>query len=57
LPLIAVISFNTGVTSILMGFLAELLMRTYFESQHKRPYAIANTQNVTHEPNLGEAAG
>jgi len=50
LPLIAVISFNTGVMSILMGFLAELLMRTYFESQHKAPYAIRGTRNLTEEP-------
>jgi glycosyltransferase involved in cell wall biosynthesis len=46
LPLIAVISFNTGVMSILMGFLAELLMRTYFESQHKAPYTIKSVLNV-----------
>jgi dolichol-phosphate mannosyltransferase len=45
LPLIAVISFNTGVMSILMGFLAELLMRTYFESQHKVPYTIQRMLN------------
>ena len=46
LPLIAVISFNTGVMSILMGFLAELLMRTYFESQEKTPYAVRHTLNL-----------
>jgi glycosyltransferase involved in cell wall biosynthesis len=46
LPLIAAVFFNTGVMSILMGFLAELLMRTYFESQHKRPYVIAKAHNV-----------
>ena len=46
LPLIAIISFNTGVMSILMGFLAELLMRTYFESQHKAPYAVKQSINV-----------
>jgi glycosyltransferase involved in cell wall biosynthesis len=46
LPLIAVISFNTGVMSIGMGFLAELLMRTYFESQKKPPYAVRHTQNL-----------
>jgi glycosyltransferase involved in cell wall biosynthesis len=46
LPLIAVISFNTGVMSVLMGFLAELLMRTYFESQHKVPYAVKGAINV-----------
>jgi len=46
LPLIAVISFNTGVMSILMGFLAELLMRTYFESQHKASYSIRTAHNI-----------
>ena len=46
LPLIAVISFNTGVLSLLMGFLAELLMRTYFESQHKTPYAVKRAINL-----------
>jgi glycosyltransferase involved in cell wall biosynthesis len=46
LPLIAVTTFNTGVLSILMGFLAELLMRTYFESQQKRPYSIRKMINL-----------
>ena len=46
LPLIAVTTFNAGVMSILMGFLAELLMRTYFESQEKRPYSIRRTVNL-----------
>ena len=46
LPVVAAIFFNTGMMSILMGFLAELLMRTYFESQQKRPYAIAKAFNV-----------
>jgi dolichol-phosphate mannosyltransferase len=46
LPVVAAIFFNAGMMSILMGFLAELLMRTYFESQHKRPYAIAQMHNI-----------
>jgi glycosyltransferase involved in cell wall biosynthesis len=46
LPLIAVISFNTGVMSVLMGFLAELLMRTYFESQAKTSYSVKHTLNL-----------
>ena len=46
LPLIAVISFNTGVMSLLMGFLAELMMRTYFESQQKTPYSVKHTANL-----------
>jgi hypothetical protein len=32
--------------SIGMGFLAELLMRTYFESQEKPPYSVRHTQNL-----------
>jgi dolichol-phosphate mannosyltransferase len=50
LPLLAVTLFNTGVLSILMGFLAELLMRTYFESQQKRPYAIKKMINLAEAP-------
>jgi hypothetical protein len=30
----------TGVQLITTGFIAELITRTYFESQHKKPYAI-----------------
>ena len=36
----------TGVLSILMGFLAELLVRTYYESQQKTPYAIKSKLNM-----------
>jgi glycosyltransferase involved in cell wall biosynthesis len=46
LPLLAVFSFTTGVMSILMGFLSELLMRTYFESQHKAPYSLRSAHNL-----------
>ncbi len=46
LPLLAVMAFMTGVMSILMGFLAELLVRTYYESQQKPPYAVPSTQNL-----------
>ena len=46
LPLLSVMAFITGVLSILMGLLAELLVRTYYESQQKRPYAIKTTLNL-----------
>lgn len=36
-----------GVQSILMGFLAELLIRTYHESQHKPIYTIRKVINET----------
>ena len=46
LPLLSVMAFITGVLSILMGLLAELLVRTYYESQQRRPYSIRSSQNL-----------
>jgi glycosyltransferase involved in cell wall biosynthesis len=46
LPMLSVMAFITGVLSILMGLLAELLVRTYYESQQKTPYAIKTTLNL-----------
>ncbi|MEM7411536.1 MAG: glycosyltransferase family 2 protein [Myxococcota bacterium] len=46
LPLLSVMAFITGVLSILMGLLAELLVRTYYESQAKRPYSIKQSLNL-----------
>jgi glycosyltransferase involved in cell wall biosynthesis len=40
LPLLAVFLNATGVLSILMGLLAEMLNRTYYESQDKSVYRI-----------------
>jgi len=40
--LIAITSFLMGMQSIGTGILAELLVRTYFESQSKTPYSIAS---------------
>jgi glycosyltransferase involved in cell wall biosynthesis len=40
LPLLCVLLLTLGVISILMGFLAELLTRTYYESQGKQTYQI-----------------
>ena len=37
---ISVMSFILGFISILLGLIAELLMRTYYESQNKRTYEI-----------------
>ena len=45
LPLIAVITFSLGVTSFLMGLLAEVTTRTYFESQGKPPYNVKRLVN------------
>ncbi len=40
LPLFAGIAGLVGVQSILVGLLAEVVVRTYYESQNKRPYVI-----------------
>jgi glycosyltransferase involved in cell wall biosynthesis len=40
LPTIGAMFFIVGVLMILMGILAEILMRTYYESQGKFPFAI-----------------
>jgi hypothetical protein len=43
LPLLCVLLLVLGFLSILMGFLAEILMRTYYESQKKPTYQIKET--------------
>jgi glycosyltransferase involved in cell wall biosynthesis len=40
LPLFSAMCFLTGTILFLMGILAELLMRTYYESQNKATYVI-----------------
>lgn len=46
LPLICIMAFITGIMSILMGLLAELVMRTYYESQDKSVYLVKTTFNL-----------
>lgn len=46
LPLISITTFIAGIMSILMGLLAELIMRTYYESQAKSVYLVRNTLNI-----------
>jgi len=50
LPLLVTLGMITGVMCILMGLLAELLVRTYFESQGKNHYTIRSTLNFDPEP-------
>jgi glycosyltransferase involved in cell wall biosynthesis len=45
-PLLVVMTFLTGTMCILMGLLAELIMRTYFESQRKSTYLVGETRNL-----------
>lgn len=49
LPLLVVFACLTGVLSILMGLIAEIIMRTYYESQGKRVYLIKDTVNLPSE--------
>lgn len=40
LPILAIVMFAVGVQFLLMGLLAEMLVRTYHESQEKSIYAV-----------------
>jgi glycosyltransferase involved in cell wall biosynthesis len=46
LPLLCVMSLLTGVMCFLMGLLAEMIMRTFYESQGKSVYAVRETRNM-----------
>jgi glycosyltransferase involved in cell wall biosynthesis len=45
LPLVTVLFTLVAALSLLMGLLAELVIRTYYESQDKRPYLVAEELN------------
>ncbi len=46
LPMMAVFSFMTGVICFLMGLLAEMVTRTFHESQNKSIYMVRDTRNL-----------
>ena len=46
LPMMAVFSFMTGVICVLMGLLAEMITRTFHESQNKSIYLVRETRNL-----------
>jgi glycosyltransferase involved in cell wall biosynthesis len=46
LPLLVVVSFMMGVMSILIGLVAEIVSRTYYESQDKRIYHTRELLNL-----------
>jgi dolichol-phosphate mannosyltransferase len=54
LPLLAAMLFLIGCMSILMGLLAEIMMRTYFESQGSRPYLIRARHDFDRTPSCVE---
>ncbi len=47
LPMLSVMFFLAGVQSILMGLLSEMVMRTYYESQHKTTYLLGEVRQAT----------
>lgn len=46
LPTFSALFLIVGVQLIVMGIIAEILMRTYYESQNKKPYIIKNKINL-----------
>jgi glycosyltransferase involved in cell wall biosynthesis len=54
LPQLTIMLFLVGIMSLLMGFLAELLMRTYFESQGKHTYSIKSIIIKDDDDHLGD---
>jgi hypothetical protein len=54
LPLIFVMAVITGAMCFLMGLLAELLVRTYYESQNKATYAVSTASAPPAEASLRE---
>jgi glycosyltransferase involved in cell wall biosynthesis len=51
MPLLTVTFFLMGIQSILIGLVAEMVMRTYYESQDKRTYIVAETFGGPSEEN------
>jgi glycosyltransferase involved in cell wall biosynthesis len=50
LPVLIAMFFMVGIQLILMGLLAEILMRTYHEAQDKRIYRIKEALNIEGTP-------
>jgi dolichol-phosphate mannosyltransferase len=46
LPLLCVMSALAGIMCLLMGLLAEMIMRTFYESQGKSVYSVRATRNM-----------
>lgn len=46
LPILVTFTFMIGVICLLMGLLAEMIMRTFYESQGKTIYLVKGTRNV-----------
>jgi hypothetical protein len=46
LPLIVIMTFMIAMMCILLGLVAEMIMRTFYESQGKSIYNIRETRNI-----------
>ena len=46
LPILAALFILMGFISMLLGLIAELVVRTYHESQNKRTYSVSETVNI-----------
>ncbi len=46
LLLLSALAFMVGIQSILLGLVAEILVRTYFESSGRRAYSVRETINI-----------
>ncbi len=57
LPLLVVVSFMMGVMSILIGLVAEIVARTYYESQDKRIYHTRELLNMDTDFPRADPAG
>jgi glycosyltransferase involved in cell wall biosynthesis len=54
LPVLSAMFFMLGVQFVLMGLMAEILMRTYHESQGKRTYIVESRLNTRPEDSISE---
>ena len=50
LPLLSALLFLVGVMSILLGLIAEMMVRTYYESQGARAYLVRELINFSGDP-------
>lgn len=46
LPILGAMFVTVSIQILLMGLLADMIMRTYYESQDKRIYKVKNTTNI-----------
>jgi len=55
LPTVVAFSFMSGIICTLMGLIAELLMRTYFEARGRVYYIVASTLNLNPASKSGDS--